>query len=93
MHALRCGLLVSAIDPPPQKAGERGGGKKTLQLFIIHPHHNPKPNTQQNPTNDVFEKRVAALEGGVGAVGTPYKLTHSKKGAWFTNPRAHKVKS
>ena len=26
------------------------------------------PFSSQNPTNDVFEKRVAALEGGVGAV-------------------------
>ena len=28
----------------------------------------PLPFSSQNPTNDVFEKRVAALEGGVGAV-------------------------
>ena len=32
------------------------------------PHHILPTRDQQNPTNDVFEKRIAALEGGVGAV-------------------------
>jgi cystathionine beta-lyase/cystathionine gamma-synthase len=40
----------------------------------------------QNPTTDVFEKRMAALEGGVGAVWPPLQVRQPSSSQFTTWP-------
>ena len=54
-------------------------------LFGLHEFGNIYTRIM-NPTNDVFEKRVAALEGGVGGARVRLRLSRPSPSASSTSP-------